>query len=457
MSVAVPDAPEPGDPISVDVEARDALFQPVTDASIDATVTSPGGETAPIKLRHTDSTTGRAPAALTANQPGLYRIRADAKRGATSLGSTDRWLYVGGADREFADPRLNEGFLRRIARNSGGRYVRAADAGRVPEWLRDRDSPERRVRTPRSLARAVGVCADYHPAFRRVDSAAMVGPPVTLLRALAATLALMVVSSADVFAGERYAVIIKGGAAGGDAYAQKYDKWRATLTSKTLVQTFGYAPDPRHRALAEAEGDGVQKATRENVQRVIGDLRKRITKDDQLLVLLIGHGTSIDGDEAKFNLVGPDLSATEWADLIRPVPGRVVFVDTTGASFPFPRQARRPRPDRPDRHRRGRAAVRDDLSGCISSRPSAIQPRTSTRTVASRYGRRSPTRAPASATLVRAERPAADRTAAARRHRRRDWPRGAEPRHRRRRRTRHLPRPEPPVALPADAAQAVCW
>ncbi len=136
VSVAVPDAPEPGDPISVDVEARDALFQPVTDASIDATVTSPGGETAPIKLRHTDSTTGRYTAALTANQPGLYRIRADAKRGVTSLGTADRWLYVGGADREFADPRLNEGFLRRIARNSGGRYVRAADAGRVPEWLR---------------------------------------------------------------------------------------------------------------------------------------------------------------------------------------------------------------------------------------------------------------------------------------------------------------------------------
>ena len=63
-----------------------------------------------------------------------------------------------------------------------------------------------------------------------------------------------------------------------------------------------------------------------------------MTKDDQLLVLLIGHGTSLDGDEAKFNLVGPDLSATEWGDLLRPLPGRLVFVDTTGASFPFLRK-----------------------------------------------------------------------------------------------------------------------
>ena len=63
-----------------------------------------------------------------------------------------------------------------------------------------------------------------------------------------------------------------------------------------------------------------------------------MTKDDQLLVLLIGHGTSLDGDEAKFNLVGPDLSATEWADLLKPIAGRVVFVNTTGASFPFLRK-----------------------------------------------------------------------------------------------------------------------
>jgi hypothetical protein len=44
-------------------------------------------------------------------------------------------MYVGGADREFADPRLNEGFLRRVARTSGGRYLRAAEASRIPALL----------------------------------------------------------------------------------------------------------------------------------------------------------------------------------------------------------------------------------------------------------------------------------------------------------------------------------
>ena len=44
-------------------------------------------------------------------------------------------MLVGGAEREFTDPRLNEGWLRRAARDSGGRYVRAADASKIPGWL----------------------------------------------------------------------------------------------------------------------------------------------------------------------------------------------------------------------------------------------------------------------------------------------------------------------------------
>ena len=148
VSIRVPDAPEPGDAITVDVDARDASFAPVTDATVDATLTLPGGATQPLKLRHADPAGGRYTAALGAEQPGLYRVHAEARRGATHVGTADRWIYVGGADREFADPRLNEGFLRRVARASGGRYVRAADASKVPAWLEaavpQNAAPERR-------------------------------------------------------------------------------------------------------------------------------------------------------------------------------------------------------------------------------------------------------------------------------------------------------------------------
>jgi hypothetical protein len=135
VAITVPDAPEPGDSISIDVDARDATYAAVPDASVDLTLTSPGGVATPIKLRHADAAGGRFTAALRPEQAGLYRLHAEARRGSNPLGSADKWMYVGGADREFADPRLNEGFLRRVARTSGGRYVRAAEASRVASFL----------------------------------------------------------------------------------------------------------------------------------------------------------------------------------------------------------------------------------------------------------------------------------------------------------------------------------
>jgi hypothetical protein len=173
-----------------------------------------------------------------------------------------------------------------------------------------------------------------------MDPETPVGPAMTpirlsvrrILRNGALAIVVILLAEAALYAGERYAMIVTG-ASGGDAYAQKYDRWRAAFLA-TLRENFGYSPD-RLKVLAEIESEGIQKATRENVQRGLVELRRRLTKDDQLLILLVGHGTSLDGEDAKFNLVGPDLSASEWADLVRPLPGRVIFVNTTGASFPF--------------------------------------------------------------------------------------------------------------------------
>jgi uncharacterized membrane protein len=148
VAITVPDAAEPGDVASIDIAARDSAFAPVRDAQVDATLTVPGGGASPIKLRHSDTTSGRLTAAIAPDRAGLYRVHAEARRGAVSLGSADRWFYVGAADREFADPRLNEGFLRRVARASGGRYARPQEAARVADWLQaavpQNAAPERR-------------------------------------------------------------------------------------------------------------------------------------------------------------------------------------------------------------------------------------------------------------------------------------------------------------------------
>lgn len=146
---------------------------------------------------------------------------------------------------------------------------------------------------------------------------------------------LLFIGAVPAAAGDHYAVVVTG-ASGGGVYAEKYDRWREAFV-KTLHDTLGYK-DSRVFVLAERERAGVLAATRENIQRVLGDLRRRLSKDDQLLILLIGHGTSVDGENGKFNLVGPDLAAVEWADLLKPMVGRLVFVDATGASYPFLRR-----------------------------------------------------------------------------------------------------------------------
>ena len=55
---------------------------------------------------------------------------------------------------------------------------------------------------------------------------------------------------------------------------------------------------------------------------------------NELWLVLIGHGT-FDGKEAKLNLRGPDLSATDLAAWLKPFERPLAIIDTTSASAPF--------------------------------------------------------------------------------------------------------------------------
>jgi hypothetical protein len=125
---------------------RDAQFALVGDAVVTAVATWPGGESRSLQVRPTAN--GRYTGTLRADTSGLYHVSVEAKRGNTVLGTAEQWMDVGGVDREFVDPRLNEAWLRRAARASGGRYVRPSDASRLVAWLQEtspqRAAPERR-------------------------------------------------------------------------------------------------------------------------------------------------------------------------------------------------------------------------------------------------------------------------------------------------------------------------
>ncbi|MCC7415778.1 MAG: hypothetical protein IT176_01465 [Acidobacteria bacterium] len=140
-------------------------------------------------------------------------------------------------------------------------------------------------------------------------------------------------------AGDRYALVVTG-AAGGGSYALQYDSWRAAFVSALRGPL---AFDPAHvTVLGDADAGVDGPPTREEVQRRLREWAGRLTREDLLFVLLIGHGTRFGGEDAKFNLVGPDLSATEWAALLAPISATLALVDTTGASFPFMAKLARP-------------------------------------------------------------------------------------------------------------------
>jgi uncharacterized membrane protein len=148
VSVTTPDAVEPGDSAEIAIDARDASFALVPDAGVTAAIVSPDGSERTLPVRRVPESAGRFTSAFVPDRPGAYHVRVEATRGQEPLGTSDRWMLVGGGDREFADPRLNEAWLRRVARTTGGRYVRANDAARVASWLQDtarqHAEPERR-------------------------------------------------------------------------------------------------------------------------------------------------------------------------------------------------------------------------------------------------------------------------------------------------------------------------
>ena len=100
-------------------------------------VGEPGGETAPAPIAVRPARdAGHFSGSFTPARPGLYHATVTARRGGDAAGSADRWFHVGDVDREFVDPRLNEGFLRRLARGN---------------------SPQPRASAARPVARAVGL------------------------------------------------------------------------------------------------------------------------------------------------------------------------------------------------------------------------------------------------------------------------------------------------------------
>ena len=105
------------------------------------------------------------------------------------------------------------------------------------------------------------------------------------------------------------------------ADGQQFHKWAAAVID--AATTRGGVADANIIYLADkpdADSARIQgRSTRENVEKAFGDVAGRVKPNDEVFVLLLGHG-SFDGRGAAFNLPGPDLMAADYAKLLDKFP-----------------------------------------------------------------------------------------------------------------------------------------
>jgi hypothetical protein len=95
-----------------------------------------------------------------------------------------------------------------------------------------------------------------------------------------------------------------------------------------LSETVSGGPEEGTRA-------NVARASAEEVKKAFASIKAAATADSFVFVVMVGHG-AFDNQQGKFNLLGPDLTAKDYAGLINGLPTRrVVFVNCASSSGEF--------------------------------------------------------------------------------------------------------------------------
>jgi hypothetical protein len=116
--------------------------------------------------------------------------------------------------------------------------------------------------------------------------------------------------------------VIVAGLGGEPDYEQRFE-----AAAKDLDKVFKASGESAHvYTLTGAQ------ATAAQLHETLGVVARDAKADDDFALILIGHG-SFDGVDYKFNLVGPDVTASEIAAMCDVIPAhRQLVVDTTSAS-----------------------------------------------------------------------------------------------------------------------------
>ncbi len=152
-----------------------------------------------------------------------------------------------------------------------------------------------------------------------------------------AFLALVLLLIAAPAAAQQTHVAVIVGLGGEPEHAETFRRWAGSLVDHAT----GRLGVPKERILYLLE-DPLQdsarapgKATKDAIEKGLSAIGTAAAADDVVFIVLIGHGTW-DGKVAKFNLPGPDMTAADFAAILKRFATKnIVFVNTASSSGPF--------------------------------------------------------------------------------------------------------------------------
>jgi uncharacterized membrane protein len=116
------DRVEPGQPVTITADVADSGYVRVNGADAWATIVDPAGVEHEAPLRWTVRRDGEYEGSWTPALPGLHEVRVRAEQGGRALGERSVYLQAGDLGAEYFGAALQEGTLRRVAEETGGRY-----------------------------------------------------------------------------------------------------------------------------------------------------------------------------------------------------------------------------------------------------------------------------------------------------------------------------------------------
>lgn len=128
----------PEDEVSLRLDVYDEQYNPLGDAVVQGSLTTPSGTVHDLAIRPDLGQTGSYTAVFTPSEEGVHRLDVEAEANGQSIGNESRTFLIRPTKKEYSNAVLKQAFLERLAESAGGSYYASSEAGGVAESVRSR-------------------------------------------------------------------------------------------------------------------------------------------------------------------------------------------------------------------------------------------------------------------------------------------------------------------------------